>query len=208
MLVSEATPHRNWPSYLSAYHPNTHLSTTRSASEWKQERGRLDAIAASGDRGLKGSGKVEKDQHRKAKSGEYGSTDQIPSPLYTYVMSGRCRVRRLVSVPPARALQTLTGGRGPPIRLCGSNKPNKARRRSVPWVPRADRGSRVGLGTTTVTGSAPMMPTMPQHACNFGNRCRNASTAKGRNMARRANAEWTPVRWQNRTIAASVKVIF
>jgi hypothetical protein len=113
MLVSEVTPHRNWPSYLSAYHPNTHLSTTRSASEWKQERGRLDAIAASGDRGLKGSGKVEKDQHRKAKSGEYGSTDRIPSPLYTYVMSGRCRVRCLVSVPPRTRSPDIDRGSGP-----------------------------------------------------------------------------------------------
>jgi hypothetical protein len=75
-------------------------------------------------------------------------------------------------------------------------------------VPCADRGSRIGSGTSTITVSAHITPTAPHQACNMGNRHCSASSAKGHTMARCANVEWTPVHLQNRTAAAPVKVIF
>jgi hypothetical protein len=112
----------------------------------------------------------------------------FPHPLYANATSGRRRARCLVPTPPALPRQRQ-GARGPPARLCGHKF---GKRRRIPWAPRADRDSRIGSGTTTVTASAPMTPTMPQHACNMETVAAALHLPKG---ARHTNAEWTPVRW-------------
>jgi hypothetical protein len=153
-----ATPQRSQSSYPSIYHPSTRLSTTRWADVQKWERGRLDAIAASG-----GEKEIERMGRIGARRQRVGNMDLLArfSSLYMLMqhLAGAMCGAWSPPPPPVHAAQTLTGGPGPPVKLCGSNKSNEARRRSIPRASRANRGSRFGSRTTTVTASTSTTPT-------------------------------------------------
>jgi hypothetical protein len=76
---SEPTPQRSQPSYPGAYHPSTRLSATRSAGVRKRERGRLDAIAASGGKkAAERPRRIDTDRGPRARQSDYvGQTGPI-----------------------------------------------------------------------------------------------------------------------------------
>jgi hypothetical protein len=126
----------------------------------KRERGRLDTIVASG--GKKAGERPGRIDAERQRVGNMDPPAGFPPPFTHYTAPRKHWVQRLVSAPPACTCQTLAWGPWPANQIAWVKQVPQGRRQSIPWALRADDGSRVGSLTTTVTASAPTMPTAPR----------------------------------------------